>query len=61
MDEDEGDHHMQGRTAEEWPRPRRQFDLEKHGGHDGEKEEIVDHGNPPAGEKVVQWLKRPVL
>ncbi len=32
------------------------IDLKKHGGHDREKEEIVDHGDDAGGEEIVESI-----
>jgi len=52
MTEDESDD-QNARKHRESVQSEPPINLEKHGGHDREKEEIVDHGNDASGEKIV--------
>jgi hypothetical protein len=55
MAEEEGDDQYAGEYGKgiESEAP---IDFEKHGGHDGEEEEIVDHGDHAGGEEIIEGV-----
>src|SRR4029077_12706126 len=55
MAEDEGDDQDAGQYSESVEREA-PIDFEKHGGHDGEKEEVVNHGDHACGEEIVEGV-----